>query len=65
MKLASKARKPKVYRVVRVTTIIETCYVRMPTRRLAEKWAKPSDARTCEKHSTRWVADPEPVKEES
>ncbi len=55
------AKRDKAYRVVRVTTVIEICHVRMPTKKLAEKWAKPSDAVSNETHTTGWKADAQPM----
>lgn len=46
----------RVYTVVRVTTIIETCRVVMPNKKLAEHWAKSSDAERVE-HTTGWKAE--------
>jgi hypothetical protein len=53
----------RAYRVVRVTTVIEVCYVGMPTRKLAEQWAKPSDAVECTEYTTGWKADLKPLKD--
>lgn len=47
-------RLKRVYTVVRVTTIIETCLVGMPTKKSAKQWAKASDA-VREEHSTGWI----------
>lgn len=47
-------KKPdRVYEVVRVTTIVEVCHVRMPTKKLAAQFAKSSDATRTE-HTTGW-----------
>ena len=54
--MGCKRKRQGYYVVTRVTTVTETCHVNAPTKKLAERWAKSSDAIRRVEHNPGWEA---------